>query len=316
MRIKGMLSVVQCCIIILSLSACGKSESDNSNYSQSAFNGQTAPAFNNQTTHNVGGVERLKSFSSEKELEDYSCNFWVCEEENDTSNYKILFFYDKTCYSWNFSYSSNEKLSDCIEKVLNLDEERDIHTFRNSNDLLLSELNVEGLKSEKFAVLYDAENSQINNSNGQTLGKFLYNDTLKCGDELYKKDELKKLNQAFIAAKVGHYIETHGELATYKDVKYDPINYFGKKFLLVGTAELDDYFNYDYRDLEGYYFCIRVIPTGGSISDRWYIYAERDEYRELFDKLKNGSSEIVLVCLGARFDSIQHEMATLIDYWY
>lgn len=306
MKIKSMLSVVQCCIIILCLSACKESEgSENSNYSYSTTN--------IQTTQNA---EKLKSFSSAKEFEEYSTNFWICEEKNDTLNYKILFFYDKACYSWIFSYSSNETLADCVEKVLKLGEEKEIQTFKNSTELLLSELNVEGLKSEKFAILYDAENSQINNSNGQVLGKFLYDGTFKCGDELYKKDELKEFNKAFVTAKVGNYVETYGELATYNDVKYDPISYFGKRFLIIGTAELDDYYNYDYRDLEGYYFCICVTPTGGGFKDRWHIYAARNEYSELFDKLKKGASEIVLICRGDFPDALRNEMATLADYCY
>lgn len=90
----------------------------------------------------------------------------------------------------------------------------------------------------------------------------------------------------------------------------------GKKFLLIGTAELDDYYNYDYRDLEGYYFCICVTPTGGGYADRWYIYAPRDKCSELFDKLKKGSSDIVLICNGQFQDSLKREMATLTDYCY
>lgn len=123
-----------------------------------------------------------------------------------------------------------ETLADCFEKVLKLGEEKEKQTFKSSTEFLLSGINVEGLKSEKFDIQYDTENSQINNSNGQVFGKILYDGTLKCGEEIYNRDdELKELNKAFITAKVEVFTETYGELATYKDVKYDPISYFRKK---------------------------------------------------------------------------------------
>ena len=67
----------------------------------------------------------------------------------------------------------------------------------------------------------------------------------------------------------------YGDLPTWKDVKYDPMSYIGKKFTITdATYELDDYYNYNYRDTEAKYFVFSAETTG-SYSDRWYVYADR-----------------------------------------
>ena len=145
---------------------------------------------------------------------------------------------------------------------------------------------------------------------------FLLDKIVDLVKEIFHREErLADLSTAFIQAKTSLFTDIYGDLTTYEQVKYNPIAHIGTKFLLTGTAELDDYYNYDYRDMEALYFCVCVTPTGGGYSDRWYIYCERGEYAEFFDTLTQGPvSDIVLVCRGMFYDSIQHEMAGLVDY--
>lgn len=76
MKVKSMLSIVQCCLIILCLSACKESE------------GSSYNTTNIQTTQNA---DNLKSFSSAQELEEYSTYFWVCEEKTIFKIIKFVF---------------------------------------------------------------------------------------------------------------------------------------------------------------------------------------------------------------------------------
>lgn len=101
-----------------------------------------------------------------------------------------------------------------------------------------------------------------------------------------------------------------------REVKYNPLQCLGKNFVLSGRAELDDYYNYDYRGLESVYFCIHVTPEGGSYADSWYIYADRSSKSELYEQLMNGTiSDITLICKGIYPDSLKEEMANLTDYY-
>lgn len=77
------------------------------------------------------------------------------------------------------------------------------------------------------------------------------------------------------------------------DVRYDPINNAGKPFLLVGTIELSDYYNYFFSDMEDTHFSTVVTPTGGSYLDQWHIYMSRDGMSELFNDLKTGTVKTV-----------------------
>lgn len=258
--------------------------------------------------------EKRQFFSDEADLEAYASSFWTCQIKDSTStnHYKIRFFYQGTCYSWNFSYDTDETLADCLKEVLWHDEV----SYKSTTQLLLAEINANGMESLRLDVAYDVENSQIVDENGETVGIFLEDGTLKCGQEIFHREErLADLSTAFTQAKTSLFTDIYGDLTTYEQVKYNPIAHIGTKFLLTGTAELDDYYNYDYRDMEALYFCVCVTPTGGGYADRWYIYCERGEYAEFFDTLTQGPvSDIVLVCRGIFYDSIQHEMAGLVDY--
>ena len=295
---KKMIAWILSCVMVFSLSACGNAESSKETMK----------------------TEKLKNFSSAEELMDYATDLWVCETTyNDTQTYyKIRFFYDNTCYSWDFSYLSSGTLSDCLKNVL-LRCEKQNKTFRRAIDLLFSGPSVEGLESERFVIRYDWETSQINTEANHPVGKFLENGTFDSNGDIYRSDgNLSALSQAFLDAKGSIFTDTYKGLVTHKDVKYDPDSYLGDYFLLTGTAELDDYYNYNYADSESSYFCICVTPDGGGYSDRWYIYGDRyySEFKELFETLKEGPANVMLVCEARRYGAARHEMAELVDFCY
>lgn len=295
---KKLIAWILSCVMVFSLSACGNAE----------------------ISKETMKTEKLKNFSSVEELMDYANDFWICATQyNDTqAYYKIRFFYDSACFSWDFSYSSNETLSDCLKNVL-LRCEKQNKTFRSVLDLLLSGPSVEGLESDRFVIQYDRETSQINTEANRMVGKFLENGTFDSNGDIYRSDgNLSALSQAFFEAKGSIFADTYKGLVSYKDVKYDPDSHLYDYFLLTGTAELDDYYNYEYRDFESSYFCICVTPDGGGFTDRWYIYGDRynSEFKELFEDLKEGPANVMLVCEARLYGAARHEMAELVDFCY
>ena len=105
----------------------------------------------------------------------------------------------------------------------------------------------------------------------------------------------------------------YGDLPTWKDVKYDPMSYIGKKFTITdATYELDDYYNYNYRDTEAKYFVFSAEPTG-SYSDRWYVYADRKEFDWLFKQLKERNLKGNIVVKAQFKDGTKNGLVTLVD---
>jgi hypothetical protein len=82
------------------------------------------------------------------------------------------------------------------------------------------------------------------------------------------------------------------------DVQYDIANSAGEYFYFedFGVAELDDYYNYGYRGTESEFFVMTITPGAkigsddyavGSYMDHWYIYADREQFANLFDRMKS-----------------------------
>lgn len=98
------------------------------------------------------------------------------------------------------------------------------------------------------------------------------------------------------------------------DVQYNMSNKVDKKFTIVGTAEIDDYYNYGFDyEIEWQYFCAYVIPENGSYDNAWYVYCHRDDYNELFNLLKKGKRYVEMVCVipENRYESGQGNLAEL-----
>lgn len=103
-----------------------------------------------------------------------------------------------------------------------------------------------------------------------------------------------------------------------KDVQYDMVNNLDKSFALQGMAELDDYYNYGFDDMEADYFCIGVSPVDGSYLDKWYIYLHRDSFKELYDILKEDRKEVILECEipKYRYKKYMNNMAICEKAWW
>ncbi len=207
-------------------------------------------------------------------------------------------------------------MKSCIKKLLQ--PYSDQVRCWSAKSILLLDPNFDGMKvSELENTEYDFQKGQIK-SKGEICIEFFQDNTIKHGDDIYKRDdELKEFSVAFKEAMAEIFTEKYGELATHKDVKYDPMSYLGKYFVISGTAELDDYYNYDYSDLEFGYFCVCITPTGGGYTDRWYIYCDRNKYNSVLNYLKgNETTEITMVCKGIFPDSLKEEMANLVDCYF
>jgi hypothetical protein len=111
------------------------------------------------------------------------------------------------------------------------------------------------------------------------------------------------------------------------DVQYDLANSVSEFFYFdeYGVAELDDYYNYGYRGTESEFFVMSVTPGAksgsdyaiGSYGDSWYIYADREEFSNVFDAMKIAKTEGIavggyFVCiLAPQYYENNQKMATL-----
>lgn len=97
---------------------------------------------------------------------------------------------------------------------------------------------------------------------------------------------------------------------TAKDIQYDLVNNLDKNFLIVGKAELDDYFNYGFKNEEDY-FSVRVTPDGENYSASWSLYFHRESFGELYQVLKDGDVNLMAVAKIPKwsYDDNQGNMA-------
>lgn len=166
-------------------------------------------------------------------------------------------------------------------------------------------------------VEYDYTNGDLLNSETQELIFSMYDENSAFGPNniMYVKDSTYYdwLEKVLLDG----YINTrYPNILSNKDVQFDKFGTLGQPFMIEGTAELDDYYNWGYRDYEASHFCIKIRPVGGSYSDEWTIYASRSEFKELFDELMNGSRRIYLIAKTEFADTGSvANMATLVDYF-
>ena len=91
---------------------------------------------------------------------------------------------------------------------------------------------------------------------------------------------------------------------TAKEVQYDMSNNVDKEFILAGTGDLCDYYNWGYdRSIERSYFCVKVTPSGG-YSESWYIYFHRTSFTSVYQDLLRGEKYMTII---AKIDSAFYE---------
>ncbi|MFJ7680347.1 hypothetical protein ACIQXQ_20170 [Peribacillus sp. NPDC097198] len=109
--------------------------------------------------------------------------------------------------------------------------------------------------------------------------------------EVYDPDKDKTVGE-ILEERAEEYKEKQGITLNAEDVQFDMVNNLDTKFLITGTAKLDDYYNYGFTN-EKDYFSTYVSPDDNS--DGWYVFFERDSYSELYEMLKDQGSTSVYI---------------------
>lgn len=304
-----MKKLIAVCACVLCLTGCGSSQKSEKPGGNTAGN----------SAQSVAKSAKPMKFSSDDEFREYAEKLWVKESSGKNGNgvestyLNMVFFTDEKEFVRDFSYPKDQKLEEALRPVIKYNEEHYAKSFHDSIEFFAVMTTGEGVVAGNPEIEFDRENAQIK-SGGEILGTFYNDGTYRTSNIEYKAADFKDFTNAFVAAKTTQFEEDYGELKSFKDAKYDPYSSVGKRFLLTGTAELDDYYNYDYRGLEGIYFCVCITPTGGGYSDRWYIYCSRNMYNDLFETLKKGSLKMMMICSTSYPDSLKNGLAELKDY--
>lgn len=254
------------------------------------------------------GCQTKKIFESETEMKSYVDGVW----KSDKTTYaiadgKIISFNDgQIDYCWSkFSESDEYNLNDYTAQQFYQD-------FYLKYNLC-------------FNIEYDYKNSKITSGSAEWL-EFMNDGTAKPIKEIHKNEEFNKISDSktYVVDKVETHFNNNIEdlifnkkytdLPTAREVQYNKWGYLAQKFLITGSAQLDDYYNWGYDGLEALYFCIKIRPTGGTYSDEWYIYADRNKFSDLYQSLLNGSKTVSLVSEMWFYDTGSNNMATLVDH--
>lgn len=274
-------------------------------------------------------AEKEIYFTDEASMKAFAENVvWIGEEteeadENEDSylHYKIYVFDDTNCLWFDLARPSDTTLEEMLENMFaELESKGEPTSFDSAVDFITTLPEVQGFTCGSYDIVYFPEEYAIKTVDNSFTWHII-EDKMKddLGNIYSSSQELTDLEAAFDTIKENEknaFLEKYQDLPTYIDVKYDPFGHVGDEFILTGRAELDDYYNYDYRDRESIYFCMCVTPEGGGYTDRWYIYCYRSNYKDLFEKLKDGAiQDITLICWSGFPDSLEEEMADLHDYY-
>lgn len=274
-------------------------------------------------------AEEIKLFASETDFKrTVQDHLWIDHITDDSSAiYYICDFDETTCKEYRFTYSPGTTLKDMFVQMLEeLSNKGSKTEYDDFYDFLSNHPEVEGFTYLYHDIEYDYENSTVKSSSSANW-RFILPNMMAYGEDIYLDGDypgsssLKELEQSFEEAcetfTENRWLQKYSGAASSKDVRYDPYTYIGKTFLISGSADLDDYYNYEYRNMESGYFCICVTPKGGSYSDQWYIYAERSKYKELYEELKQGNISNITIACHARFPrATSNSMASLMDYFF
>lgn len=266
-------------------------------------------------------------FSNNSALAEHAQNtYWISQPQYASSEHFIVCcFTTDRCVKIDLSRNSGESLTDMFQKMLQkIQLSGHSLDYKDVYEFLSSRPSADGLVYTVEEITYNWEENSAFSASGSSVWRFYTDNTMKHHGDSYSRSEyLVTLERAFDEAckKIQDsardaFFRKYPNIPSYKDVKYDPYSYLRKNFIITGSAELDDYYNYEYYDLEQTYFCIAIEPVNGSYSDRWYIYAKRKDFPELFQALKNGKgASITLICQGQFTDATKNSLATLIDYF-
>lgn len=132
-------------------------------------------------------------------------------------------------------------------------------------------------------------------------------------EELKSKDVLGNgFESATTTSEVESFKDEHNIDLTAEDVQYNMKNNLDEEFVIAGTAELSNYYNYGFdSSIEEEYFAVEIRPDGASYSDRWYLYFHRESFEDLYYDLREGEVHIIAKAIIPewRFQDNQGNMA-------
>ena len=267
-------------------------------------------------------------FSDENDMKSFmSQNFWIKNSEtannDDFLHYEFYVFTDNYCFHFDLARALDMSLEDMLDDwLLQTDGTEKSLPYENITDFLVTLPEVEGLTVDQYKIVYFPQESEIRTVDHEHIW---YIDGLlidKTSGGIYapeaKLTELETAYDTLRESRKAAFLEEYETAITYIDAKYSPYSSLGSNFIIKGRAELDDYYNYDYRNMEMVYFFFCFTPEGGGFSDRWYIYGSRLQSQDqvLFEKLKEDPiNDITLVCRSYMPDSLKEGMADLVDYF-
>lgn len=245
------------------------------------------------------GCEKNMKFDSKEEMKSYVNGVWE-------SDYEVYLITDGTVVRYSDAFFN------IFWSEFSQNTEYDI------NNLSSEEFYIEYLSRVKpINIEYDYSNSKIK-YNGVDYLTFLDDGTaIKDKETVFYKSS--KTN-SYIADKVKEFYneevfqQKYSDLPSAREVQYNKYGHFGDKFTITGIAELDNYYNWGYENYEYGFFCINIRPTGGTYSDEWYVYANRNTFTDLYSSLQSGSKSVTLVAELIYVDTGSDNMATLVDY--
>lgn len=267
------------------------------------------------------------SFLDIQEFRDYlQQDVWACKEEVEGGwvRHKVLAFVDDYAVVFRLTQDPGESTAAMFVRMLTY-----IYTDSNvpCDELtaflvsLMQGPNVPGCDVRSYPITYDCDNGVI--SADSESWQVCENDAIVQDQYTYRMRDYTELANQFDQAlndvsanRKAAFLAQYPDAATHKDVRYDPYGYLGELFQVTGTIGLDDYYNFDYWDMEWSLFCICMEPNGGSYSDRWYVYANRNTFQSLFETLKQGSkSNVILICKCEFPNSTKNGLVKLVDYY-
>ena len=257
-------------------------------------------------------------FTSADEMKEYFQGTWLSENDQFYLVFNNGQYYRHTNSAFNSSFfrmqseiieNGSKKYSDITFEDFYKDEFIDSgYHARHKIEFESSKGIAKSSDSKVFIALDDgniSDDGTISNDDGKIYRKI-------SEDVNYVEDLLKSEFDESIKELI--FNEKYPNLPTSREVQYDKYGHLFDNFIITGTAELDDYYNWGYENYEYAYFCIQITPSAGSFSDRWYVYAERNKFADLYSSLQSGSKNVTLVAQMIFVDTGSNNMATLVDY--
>lgn len=250
------------------------------------------------------GCQSTMKFDTEADMRTHVMGVW----ENGTTYYVIDNSKAYRYYDW--------ELTRRLSKIEN-DESIDMETltfdeFYEENPLITPIDNI---------VFGYGAGKILSRDDKMELFRVLEDGNLKFDDEILTQvssepSHLRDLIEEEYNAELRRILfnKKYSDLPTAREVQYDKYGHLFDDFIITGTAELDDYYNWGYENYEYGFFCINIRPTGGTYSDEWYVYANRNTFSDLYASLQSGSKNVTLVAQLIYVDTGSNNMATLVDY--